>query len=699
MSASVIEMPIKQRPRRLMGEADRMQLAMTAFRRMMDAREYVKPLSRPEKELRPRQIGEFRYHFQGRRVLFREHGQDLTTRHTKASVTLAMVERAQDLGMKTLKVTGTTEFRRQAWLYGTLHGLDVSGYEASDLDRKRLEMLKKAHNRLNASKDSDSIAVDADNKKKGAEKDTKSTQKKNPNLDPAQERVQMVKDYIARGRGPTGKHSLYAASAAEILKDSSPEKAIWEVVDQAIAKDLAKKGFAPSTVSMMISQGSPFVVSLGTESKSQHLNLMRELVEREGVQNPNVEELVAGYQKARVDQINSAKKDVTRAEPQCQLYCETANQLLDQIGDRDILNDARSWPLLDQAIARAWLDAGLDKDHIKFLMGFASPALPAIPAIEDQERYFQSVLDVAENRRSEHVVGYLKTGTNVPGTEKEELQSREDLLDMIRPYRGAQENRARIFEERLKIEDPGQARLASVAFSDYINEILPKETGELPSDKERREGLKRSLLRRMDGLDSTTMREMTEAMNTPELQEVREIWLKAQYVKNPVSCHTDGILMALDEKVPELAAEVRASAIYCGEIKVDNHKDAIDKAKGEVARDVGVLELRMTERPLETTEEMVKNSLRSPDMTEKLTAWSDAKGAVWRGEYDKITDIDKAEEVQERMNRLDYGREYMEKGERPNRPEPMVRLRQIRNQMTEVDPSKKEPETAMSRQM
>ena len=68
------------------------------------------------------------------RVAFEDHGKQLKTAHSTGPVALAMVQIAEARGWKEIKVSGTEEFRKEAWREAALRGIGVQGYKPTALD-------------------------------------------------------------------------------------------------------------------------------------------------------------------------------------------------------------------------------------------------------------------------------------------------------------------------------------------------------------------------------------------------------------------------------------------------------------------------------------------------------------------------------------------------------------------------------------
>lgn len=73
------------------------------------------------------------------KIAFTDHGKRLVTEHDDPSVIQGMVLRAKDKGWTTVRVSGTAEFRTEAWVQATIAGLDVEGYPPRGIDLARAE--------------------------------------------------------------------------------------------------------------------------------------------------------------------------------------------------------------------------------------------------------------------------------------------------------------------------------------------------------------------------------------------------------------------------------------------------------------------------------------------------------------------------------------------------------------------------------
>ncbi len=62
------------------------------------------------------------------KVAFTDHGKRLITEHDDPSVIHGMVLRAQEKGWTVVRVSGTDEFKTEAWVQATIAGLELEGY-------------------------------------------------------------------------------------------------------------------------------------------------------------------------------------------------------------------------------------------------------------------------------------------------------------------------------------------------------------------------------------------------------------------------------------------------------------------------------------------------------------------------------------------------------------------------------------------
>lgn len=75
-------------------------------------------------------------------VAFVDAGKNLSTTHQDKETVRAMIEVAMAKNWKEVTVSGTTEFKRAAWLEASLNGLEVKGYVPREADKKMLAEVK-----------------------------------------------------------------------------------------------------------------------------------------------------------------------------------------------------------------------------------------------------------------------------------------------------------------------------------------------------------------------------------------------------------------------------------------------------------------------------------------------------------------------------------------------------------------------------
>ncbi|MEJ7807167.1 MAG: LPD7 domain-containing protein, partial [Telluria sp.] len=71
-------------------------------------------------------------------VAFEDHGKQLKTTQSSGPVAMAMVQIAEARGWKEIKVSGTEEFRKEAWREAAMRGIGVQGYKPTSLDLAEL---------------------------------------------------------------------------------------------------------------------------------------------------------------------------------------------------------------------------------------------------------------------------------------------------------------------------------------------------------------------------------------------------------------------------------------------------------------------------------------------------------------------------------------------------------------------------------
>lgn len=74
--------------------------------------------------------------------VFQDHGKQLATVHDDPRVVADMIAVAKSKGWTQLKLTGSEEFRRQAYLQSESQGISTKGYKPSDADKEIMERMK-----------------------------------------------------------------------------------------------------------------------------------------------------------------------------------------------------------------------------------------------------------------------------------------------------------------------------------------------------------------------------------------------------------------------------------------------------------------------------------------------------------------------------------------------------------------------------
>jgi hypothetical protein len=85
----------------------------------------------------------------GEYLAFKALENRLTTRLASAQVIHDMVAVAEHRNWQTIRVHGSMEFRREAWLEASARGMEVKGYEATQLDRQALAHRRTSRDRAN----------------------------------------------------------------------------------------------------------------------------------------------------------------------------------------------------------------------------------------------------------------------------------------------------------------------------------------------------------------------------------------------------------------------------------------------------------------------------------------------------------------------------------------------------------------------
>jgi hypothetical protein len=83
------------------------------------------------------QVGE-RYYFPDQTLAFTDKGVSLKADSNNAAVVQALVEIAQARGWSAVQVKGAEDFRRLVWQQASRRGIEVTGYQPSDIERAAL---------------------------------------------------------------------------------------------------------------------------------------------------------------------------------------------------------------------------------------------------------------------------------------------------------------------------------------------------------------------------------------------------------------------------------------------------------------------------------------------------------------------------------------------------------------------------------
>lgn len=109
-------------------------------------------------------------------IVFEDKGQSITAKFSDADDVRAMIELAKSKHWSTIKVTGTAEFKREAWLAACIQGLQVTGYIPTQHDlalfknaqAKTQNKIELTHNAPTAAE----VAIIATARAKGADQKT-----------------------------------------------------------------------------------------------------------------------------------------------------------------------------------------------------------------------------------------------------------------------------------------------------------------------------------------------------------------------------------------------------------------------------------------------------------------------------------------------------------------------------------------------
>ena len=103
----------------------------------------------------------------GEYLAFKVTEDRLVTRLAAAEVIRDMVSVAQHRQWEALHVRGSVEFRREAWLEAGARGIEVQGYQPTDLDRQALSDRQEAWNRTHPPYDEVEVRSGSDRDRRG----------------------------------------------------------------------------------------------------------------------------------------------------------------------------------------------------------------------------------------------------------------------------------------------------------------------------------------------------------------------------------------------------------------------------------------------------------------------------------------------------------------------------------------------------
>jgi putative DNA primase/helicase len=161
----------------------------------------------------------FYYREDDNKLAFEDKGQRLATAHNDPDVIRSMVELAEAKGWTSIKVKGTEDFKREAWLQASLKGLEVQGFQPKDVDLAKLEDLRKETDRksergLNSIERSPERARSTEDRSDVAPVRAPAIDEQHHNLSKQQLAAIDALKGVMRGRGDSDKAVEMAASIA-----------------------------------------------------------------------------------------------------------------------------------------------------------------------------------------------------------------------------------------------------------------------------------------------------------------------------------------------------------------------------------------------------------------------------------------------------------------------------------------------------
>jgi hypothetical protein len=143
----IVEQKERKEPASLKEGLTRMESARAALFTVM-SHKYVDPLETDYEPLGMKKEAGKTYFYRDSKKLFSIEADTFVTKKSDPSVTYQMISLIADQGNKGIKVKGKHEFRKQAWLYATLRGLEVEGYSPTKKDELLLEYGRSRQNTI-----------------------------------------------------------------------------------------------------------------------------------------------------------------------------------------------------------------------------------------------------------------------------------------------------------------------------------------------------------------------------------------------------------------------------------------------------------------------------------------------------------------------------------------------------------------------
>lgn len=92
---------------------------------------------------------ENKYYFRDdeNKLAFEDKGKRLATEHNDPEIVRSMIELAESKKWNSIKLKGTDEFKREAWLQASLKGMQIQGFKPLDVDLAKLADYRKENDR------------------------------------------------------------------------------------------------------------------------------------------------------------------------------------------------------------------------------------------------------------------------------------------------------------------------------------------------------------------------------------------------------------------------------------------------------------------------------------------------------------------------------------------------------------------------